>query len=333
MNDWKAEAERLYELHKAEPNRYAIIARDMKVNGYFPELEYQSVREKVRGHFRKKGGAAPVVKEGKPPKPPKVEVIQNLEPTVLNVDWKGNKIVRFGLVGDTHLNSKYAQITYLHDMYDKFSAAGIGHVYHVGDMDEGERMRPGHQYECYTQGFDDHVAEIVRVYPRREGMTTHFITGNHDASMIKHAGANIGPVIASQRPDMHYLGADCAIVHLTPNCTLELRHPWDGTAYALSYKPQKIIEAMAGGEKPNILAIGHYHKAEYLFYRNVHCFQSGTFCGQTPFMRGKAISAHIGGWIVEVEVDERGYIQRILPEFIPCYYSVTDDYKKWRDFE
>ena len=32
----------------------------------------------------------------------------------------------------------------------------------------------------------------------------------------------------------------------------------------------KMIEAMESDSKPNILAVGHYHKAEYLFYRNVH---------------------------------------------------------------
>ena len=103
---------------------------------------------------------------------------------------------------------------------------------------------------------------------------TDFITGNHDASMIKLAGANIGAMIASRRGDMRYLGQDSAVIQLTDSCTLELRHPGDGTAYAISYKIQKMIEAMSGGEKPNILAIGHYHKQEYQFYRNVHAIQT-----------------------------------------------------------
>lgn len=258
------------------------------------------------------------------------EAIQNLTPATLDVDWNGNQLVRFALIGDTHLNNKYTQISYLHDFYSECERQGIKHVYHAGDIDDGEQMRPGHQYECYTQGADEHVDEICRVYPKIDGITTHFITGNHDSSIAKRCGYNIGPAIASKRTDMQYLGQDCAIVRLTPNCTLELRHPWDGTAYSLSYKPQKMIEALAGGEKPNILAIGHYHKSEYLFYRNVHSFQVGTFCAQTPFMRGKGISAHMGGWIVEINVDAQGYIQRIVPQFIPFYYAQPDDWKKWR---
>lgn len=287
---------------------------------------YEANRDEVR-HYLKTGGSNSIGTVEETPR----DVIENLIPTVKKVDWGGNTLVRFGLMGDTQINSKYTQLTYLHQYYDECEAEGITHVYHTGDIDEGEQMRKGHQYECYEQGADDHVTEIVRVYPKRNGITTHFITGNHDASMIKHCGFNIGPTIASRRGDMEYLGSDCAIIELTPNCTLELRHPWDGTAYALSYKIQKMIEAMSGGEKPNILAVGHYHKAEFLpEYRNVHCFQTGCFQAQTPFMRGKGIAAHLGGWIIEARVNDDGTIRRITPSFIPFYRAIKEDYKNWK---
>lgn len=261
----------------------------------------------------------------------KPTIIQNQEPVVHRTNWKGNRIIRFGLMGDTQINSKYTQLTHLHNFYDICEEMCVDTVYHTGDMDEGEKMRPGHQYECYTQGADAHADEIVRVYPRRKGITTYFITGNHDASMIKHCGHDIGRAIAEKRDDMVYLGKDCATIHLTPNCTLELRHPWDGTAYALSYKIQKMVEAMEGGTKPNILAVGHYHKAEQFLYRNVFCFQTGCFQGQTPFTRGKGISIQMGGWTVDVEVDKEGSIKRIAPQFIPYYTSIKDDYRNWRE--
>lgn len=286
---------------------------------------YQVTRETVRHYLKQEKPTAPQ------PKEEKREVCENHEPHIVKVPWKGNKIVRFGLMSDTHINSKYTQLTQLNDFYDVCVAEGITHVYHAGDIDEGEQMRTGHQYECYEQGADDHVSEIIKNYPKREGITTHFITGNHDASIIKRCGHNIGPTIAKNRSDIDYLGQDCAIVKLTDNCTLELRHPWDGSAYAISYKIQKMIEAMSGGEKPNILAVGNYHKAEYLFYRNVHAFQTGCFQAQTPFMRGKGISAHMGGWIIEISVNDDGTIRSIKQQFIPYYYSHKDDWKNWRE--
>lgn len=233
-------------------------------------------------------------------------------------------------MGDTQINSKYTQLTHLHDFYDKCVEEGITTVYHTGDIDDGDQMRIGHQYELYNVGADAHVDEIVRVYPHREGIITKFITGNHDASIYKKSGHDIGKSIAEQRSDMIYLGRDCAVINLTPNCTLELRHPWDGTSYALSYKIQKIIDAMDTWNKPSILAVGHYHKTEQLFYKDVFAFQTGCFQGPTPFTVGKGISVAMGGWIIEVDVHDDGTIEGINARFIPYTSFIKDDYKNFQ---
>ena len=246
--------------------------------------------------------------------------------------WRGDKIIRFGLCGDNQIGSKYTQLTYLHDYYDICEKEGIKDIYHTGDITEGEEMRQGHKYECYVQGADAYLDEMKKNYPKRKGMTTYFITGNHDHSLIKRAGYDIGKAIAKERDDLKCLGQSYATIFLTPNCKMDLFHPIDGTAYALSYKPQKSMDGMQGGEKPNILAIGHYHKAEYLpIYRNIHAFQTGCFQAQTPFMRGnKYIAAHVGGWIVEIHVDKEGTITRCKGEFIPYYKMIKEDYLNWK---
>ena len=258
---------------------------------------------------------------------PKRVIVQNQEPEYFRTRWDGDRTIKFAVMGDTQFGSKYAQITYLHDFYDLCVREGITDVYHTGDVTDGLKMRTGHEYELYEVSADEMRDDVVKNYPKRDGITTHFITGNHDASIYKQVGYDMGMAIAMLRPDMKYLGRDCAVINLTPNCTLELRHPWDGTAYALSYKMQKMIEAMESDSKPSILAVGHYHKAEYLFYRNVHALQTACFQGQTPFTRGKGISVHIGGWIVTLSVNEEGTITRFSPEFIPYYKSIKDDYK------
>ena len=323
MTDWQSKARALYE---AGHSKSAIARQLQKEMG---AATAENARDRVR-YYLKKYPDPPIT--SKPtPQIRKYEALENLTPHRYAMEWNGERLIRFGLIGDTQINSKYTQLTHLHAFYDLCASIGIDTVFHTGDIDEGEQMRPGHQYECYEQGADDHVAEIVRVYPRREGIKTYFITGNHDASLYKRAGMDIGRAIADRRDDMIYLGRDCAVVHLTDKCTLELRHPWDGTAYALSYKPQKIIEAMEADSKPSILAIGHYHKIEYLFYRNVHCFQTGCFQSQTPFTRGKGISVHMGGWIVEILVTKEGVIKEIVPHMIPYYAAIENDWKNWRD--
>ena len=233
-----------------------------KLNGDCINVSYDAVRSYIRRHKND------ISTDTKP------VVIQNQEPTVYNPKWNGTTILKFAIIGDTQLGSKYAQISHLKSFYELCASEGIKDVYHTGDVTDGLKMHSGHEYELYKTSADDMVQDVIENYPRIEGITTHFITGNHDASIYKQVGYDIGNTIAEKRPDMKYLGRDCALIFLTPNCKLELRHPWDGTAYALSYKPQKMIEAMESDSKPNILAIGHYHKAEYLFYRNVHCLQT-----------------------------------------------------------
>ena len=256
-------------------------------------------------------------------------VVQNQEPGYFKTDWSGATTLKIAIMGDTQLGSKYAQLTYLHHFYNLCESEGIKDVYHTGDLVEGLKMRVGHEYELYRVSADEMVQDVILNYPIRPGITTHFITGNHDASIYKQVGFDIGYAVADKRPDMQYLGRDAAVVYLTPNCKLELRHPWDGSAYAISYKPQKMIEAMESDSKPNILAIGHYHKAEYLFYRNVHCLQTGCFQSQTPFTRGKGISVHMGGWIVTITVDTDGTILSFAPKFIPYYAAIKDDYRAY----
>jgi hypothetical protein len=287
--------------------------------------------DKIKHYLWKQRKKVPTILQKTMVVPEKRVVIPNQEPERHVAKWDGAKIIRFGLMGDTQFGSKYAQITYLHDFYDICQREGITDVYHTGDITDGLKMRPGHEYELYEHSADGQVDDVVANYPKRDGITTHFITGNHDASLYKQVGMDVGRAIAKDRPDMHYLGRDAAVVNLTPNCTLELRHPWDGSAYSISYRPQKMVEAMESDSKPNILAIGHYHKAEWLFYRNVHVFQTGCFQGQTPFTRGKGISVHLGGYIVSVRVDENGHVLGISHEFIPFYKSIKDDYRNyWR---
>ena len=47
------------------------------------------------------------------------------------------------------------------------------------------------------------------------------------------------------------------------------------------------------------------------------------------FMRGKGLSAHMGGVIVELKLREDGVISEFASRFIPFYAATKDDYKNW----
>jgi hypothetical protein len=197
---------------------------------------------------------------------------------------------------------------------------GIKLVYHCGDMCEGSGMRKCQEYEITHHGADAQVAHAHDVYPYYKGMVTKFIIGSHDLSFKKNAGHNIGPRLA-ERDDLEFLGGKSALVTLkignTP-ITVELRHPGGGTAQTVSWKVQQYIHSLSGGRKPEILFLGHYHKAEFLPYRNIMAYQAGCLQSQTDFMKDKNLAAVMGFWMVEIRSTKRG-IGRTTMSWTPFF--------------
>lgn len=238
-----------------------------------------------------------------------------------------DKVIRIGIVSDTHMGSIFFQKTYLHMAYDDFKKNGVTNVYHAGDISDGMYSnRPGSIYELYALGYDQQLEDIVANYPQREGITTYFITGNHDATHVMNGGANIGKGIASRRKDMVYLGHNFAKVWLTDKLDMDIEHPGDGSSYAYSYKPQKRIDIIQGGNKPKMLVIGHYHKWFSMFYRNIWAFQLASFESQSHFMRGKALVSDVGYLILEIHVNKNGDIIECNPRFRPFYVPIKEEY-------
>jgi len=226
---------------------------------------------------------------------------------------------KFGCLGDTHLCSKYERLDVLNAAYKVFRKEGVKAVFHGGDVLDGERVYRGQEYELHTIGATSQVKYVVDKYPHFRGITTYFCTGNHDLSHWKRSQVDVGRMITERRSDMMYLGQEEADV-MIGGVRIRLSHPGKGAAYSLSYHPQKYIEALSGGQKPNILLIAHYHKAELLpCYRNVFALQCGTLQSQTPFMRRNNLAAHVGFWIVEFCVDKDGSLMRFKAEFFAYY--------------
>ena len=256
-----------------------------------------------------------------------LRTVLTTEHNTVDVNWNGDRIIRFGVASDMHLNSKYQQITHLNTFYDICEKEGIDTVYNPGDLVEGQYQgRKGHEYEIFNHSADDQVQYVVDNYPRREGIKTVFITGNHDHTHLKNAGYDIGKRIVMERDDMTYLGMNNATIMLTPNCRMDMLHPLDGSSYALSYALQKTIEAMPVDDLPQILLVGHHHKSIYLNIRGIHAMEAGTFQAQSPWMKGKRLAAHVGGWIVTVHVNDKGEVTRFIPEWIPFNKMIKNDF-------
>ncbi len=236
----------------------------------------------------------------------------------------------FMVISDSHLGSKNEQLTFLHYLYDEAERRGITNIYHCGDISEGfKKSRDDHMYSLHSIGFDDQADYIIRNYPEREGITTFFITGNHDHFHIQNGGANIGKRISASRKDMQYLGINTAVIQLTPNCKMELFHPQDGSSYALSYSGQKYLDSLSGGDKPHMIFVGHHHKYISMWYRNVWYFEVPSTHLQSDWEKGKRIRNDSGALIITVEVDSTGTLMDCNHSMIPHIKHIKDDWKSY----
>lgn len=249
----------------------------------------------------------------------KVEALSDVQGKVV-VERSSDCSFIFGLTGDKHMGCLYHHNEAVHGFYEHAKSRGVSVVYDTGDLLTGHKVYRGMEFELRDIGLDAQVARVKSDHPRC-GIVTKFITGNHDASFKHEAGVVAGRVIQSARPDMEFLGEEQArIEYQTPNgkFSIMLLHPGGGSSYALSYRPQKIVESLEGGTKPDLIAIGHYHKADMIpSYRNVCAIQTGTFQRQTPFMARAGLAAHVGGWIIEV-TKGKGH-NSIRAEFVAFY--------------
>lgn len=232
------------------------------------------------------------------------------------VSFEGTHI-RIGAITDTHIGSKYFKRERLIQAFDEFEKEGVNFVTHSGDVTEGMSNRPGHIYELDQLGYNDQREEAINVLSYWKGKM-YLIDGNHDRWFIKSNGALIVQDIAKELPDAEFLGHDEGDISLNGFATLKLWHGEDGSSYAVSYRIQKVIESLSGGEKPQVMFFGHTHKATYLFDRNIHCYSMGCIESQSKWMRGKRISAHTGFWIIDLWVNEQG-VCKAGSTFYPFY--------------
>ena len=251
------------------------------------------------------------------------------------VSRKDNTFV-FGALGDSHLGSKYERLDVTNDLYDRYAAVGVDRVFHTGNWVDGD----GHlnRHDLAVHGMEEQFAYLAKNYPARKGITTYAVAGeDHEGWWTRSEGIDVGKRAEQTmrehgREDWVNLGFMEAHVRLVnansgKEAILAVVHPGGGSAYALSYSIQKIIEALEGGEKPAVGLYGHYHKLWAGNIRNVWVVCTGCGQDQTVFMRNKVKQeAHVGGTMVELEQDPKtGAILAMTPKliryFVRGYYG------------
>jgi hypothetical protein len=264
--------------------------------------------------------------------------IPKADPFRIDARKLGGKVFRFGVTADNHLASKYERLDVLEALFDTWAEQDITHVYQLGNIIDGDARFNAFDVKC--RGLEAQSRYLATHWPKRDGINTYFITGDdHEGWYVQREGVEVGRYMEAVardtgREDLTYLGHmehDILFTGRKQRSVMRLIHAGGGSSYATSYAAQKIVESYQGGEKPQILLVGHYHKAEYGYPREVHVIQGGCTCDQTPFMRKQKIQAHVGGWTVEVTINPDGVITRFRSEWMPFYdkgfYTDAWDYK------
>lgn len=229
------------------------------------------------------------------------------------------KELRFGIVSDTHLCAETERLEELTEAYHIFKREGINRVFHAGDITDGFNVYRGHENHIKCFGTDKQAEYTIHNYPKIDGIDTFFITGNHDLKAYEKGGPDIGGLIVNGltigsddegvkqvkgRTDLHYLGRYLARI-VWNNNKIDLIHPDYGFSYAVSYAPQKYINELEPGTKPDVLVFGHLHRAFYMNYRNINLLMGGCFQGQNDYLKRKGIQPVRAAWIIEMSRDRK----------------------------
>lgn len=225
------------------------------------------------------------------------------------ISFEGQRI-RIGAMTDTHIGSNKMPVERIYQAFEEFQKEKVDFIVHSGDVTEGMSNRPGHVYELSDIGYSNQKASAVKVFSQWTDTDIYAIDGNHDRWYIKSNGAKIVEDIDKEIPNFHFIGHDEGDISLKGKATLKLWHGEDGNSYALSYRLQKILESLTGGEKPNAMLCGHTHKYVDIFERHVFCTSIGSMQSQTPWMRGKRIAAHVGFVIIDYWVNDKGICKK-----------------------
>jgi len=234
-----------------------------------------------------------------------------------------DKHVKFCVFSDAHMGHESYRPDILRKMIKDGTRQGVEFYLNAGDTIEGMSGREGHIYELTHLGATQQLNYFAQEFSKFRKTVYSIEAQDSHSGWFRNKGnmgLEIGPELENKSKHYTFLGYDEQNLTLDNGLKIRLRHPGGGTAYAISYKLQKYIESIGGGDKPNLLFEGHFHKAIYMFYRNIHGFDSGTLANQTPFMKKTNTPAHVGYWIIDAYVGKKDKgVERVVNQFIPFY--------------
>lgn len=228
----------------------------------------------------------------------------------------------FGLISDTHLGSVAERLDIVKIAFDTYEKAGVKQVFHCGDMTDGWDEYRGHVNFVKVYGAAPQAIRVIKSWPKREGIQTYVLGGNHDdesnrrkfdrLSLVTHGLHHEGKEYEG-RKDITYLGQYSHTIILPQQVTMHLLHPRGNQAYAMSYKQQKRSEAMDRNLRPDIQASGHYHTFTHIWLNHTHFIAVPGMQDATEFFKRLGLPRSVGFLLVYYKIAE-GKLVYLRPE-------------------
>jgi predicted phosphodiesterase len=230
--------------------------------------------------------------------------------------FEGDEVV-VGFCTDTHIGEVSFNDSLWISFIEECKRENVSLIVHAGDVHEGMSNRPDQIYHLEDIGSSAQMDHAERLFKMTD-IPIKVIDGNHDRWGIKSNGLFMVRDLANRMPgNVEFLGSDSGYFYINGTRWM-LWHGEDGSSYATSYRVQKLIEAFTGGDKPQVLLVGHTHKEISMFERNVHTVSGGALSYQSAWMKSKRMPCHTGFHIIRATIRDN-QIVKFSTTFYPFY--------------
>jgi predicted phosphodiesterase len=228
-----------------------------------------------------------------------------------------------GVVSDTHLCSNAERLDIVNLAYDTFEKRGIKQVFHAGDNMDGMDVYRGHNNNIKVFGEMAQAKYFIKNYPKKPGITTYTISGNHDLSSYLKTGSDMVSLVVNGfryegrdikgRDDIKYLGHYAHRLILPQQITVELVHPLGSNPYSKSYKQQRRSENMDRNSRPDLQISGHFHDFNFMWAGGTYFLAMPGFQDATEYFKRLGLPRGMGFVVLHYKIAD-GKFKSLSPE-------------------
>lgn len=248
---------------------------------------------------------------------------QNQEASHYFINTK-SKTFKLCLLSDTHLGSKFDQISSLETIYNKGEKIGVDYYLHAGDFFEGF-INNSHEFKrsLRHQTVDQQIEYAYNNYPH-SSKPTLIINGNHEEETRRKTKVDMLEELTKLRNDIIYLNNTKSNIQMG-KLRIMMMHTNTTNRSMKENIIKKDIDKYPLNATPKIVITGHTHNRSYKLYKGTHIFQVPSLMScRDPKLYTNGPEEN-GVWWLDISISCKGNIERIIqePETIHYQYKKT----------